>query len=400
MARKMSWASRRVTTRLEDMAYCLLGIFDVNMPLIYGEGRKAFLRLQQEIMKSTIDHSLFAWGKVVHETSERCSKDQVLGLEPIEWKPPEMRLQHMGLLAESPTYFKDCEAHTLPDSSSVFIENQRRHTPVPFMMDSGVSISLNVHGASRCFIDYWDEPRTVQLRTELIAILFCHSSQEARYFIGLPLRNWGDRGSYYRTPELVRVDISEIDVDPSKFEKTLVKMHVKAPVRVRLGHGDIVFRRMFTGLQTSRICCEGIKPRVGYQLLQMDKARQDAVWASAISDGSHSFSVTLRRSIDQRGLLCMEVSPFGPARHTATEIMVPIYHGTLTSHPDYHHVMASPFDSWAFCGRGRLRIFFKAQKMSVGVSAGEGEVDVVDIIIPTAEEDIQRMVDQWDPRTR
>ena len=39
----MSWASRRVTTRDEDIAYCLLGMFDVNMPLIYGEGEKAFI---------------------------------------------------------------------------------------------------------------------------------------------------------------------------------------------------------------------------------------------------------------------------------------------------------------------------------------------------------------------
>jgi hypothetical protein len=57
----MSWASKRETTRLEDAAYCLLGIFDVNLPLLYGEGDKAFLRLQEEILKNSMDHSLFAW---------------------------------------------------------------------------------------------------------------------------------------------------------------------------------------------------------------------------------------------------------------------------------------------------------------------------------------------------
>ena len=62
VANKMSWASGRRTTRIEDMAYCLLGIFDVNMPLLYGEGQKAFLRLQEEILRSSYDHSLFAWG--------------------------------------------------------------------------------------------------------------------------------------------------------------------------------------------------------------------------------------------------------------------------------------------------------------------------------------------------
>ncbi|RFU24402.1 hypothetical protein B7463_g11935, partial [Scytalidium lignicola] len=57
----MSWAAGRTTTRVEDMAYCLLGIFDVNMPLLYGEGQKAFVRLQEEIAKDYDDHSLLFW---------------------------------------------------------------------------------------------------------------------------------------------------------------------------------------------------------------------------------------------------------------------------------------------------------------------------------------------------
>src|ERR1700761_6199459 len=40
VAQKMSWAANRETTRVEDMAYCLLGIFDVNIQLLYGEGKK------------------------------------------------------------------------------------------------------------------------------------------------------------------------------------------------------------------------------------------------------------------------------------------------------------------------------------------------------------------------
>ncbi|KAI1203314.1 heterokaryon incompatibility protein-domain-containing protein [Nemania serpens] len=61
VAQRMSWAANRKTTRIEDMAYCLLGIFDIYMPMLYGEGEKAFIRLQEEIMKSIGDHSLFAW---------------------------------------------------------------------------------------------------------------------------------------------------------------------------------------------------------------------------------------------------------------------------------------------------------------------------------------------------
>ena len=59
---RLSWASNRVTTREEDMAYCLLGIVEVNMPLLYGEGAKAFLRLQEEILKFSDDLTILAWG--------------------------------------------------------------------------------------------------------------------------------------------------------------------------------------------------------------------------------------------------------------------------------------------------------------------------------------------------
>ncbi|KXJ96508.1 heterokaryon incompatibility protein-domain-containing protein [Microdochium bolleyi] len=58
-ALKMSWASNRYTTKVEDMAYCLLGIFDITMPLLYGEGAKAMIRLQELIFLQTEDYSLF-----------------------------------------------------------------------------------------------------------------------------------------------------------------------------------------------------------------------------------------------------------------------------------------------------------------------------------------------------
>ena len=64
IAQRMSWASKRKTTRPEDLSYCLMGLFNVNMPMIYGgdeEGDKTFLRLQEEIMKDSDDESLFGW---------------------------------------------------------------------------------------------------------------------------------------------------------------------------------------------------------------------------------------------------------------------------------------------------------------------------------------------------
>lgn len=61
VAERMSWAANRETKRKEDVAYSLLGIFNVNIPLLYGEGDRAFIRLQEEIMRVSDDQSLFAW---------------------------------------------------------------------------------------------------------------------------------------------------------------------------------------------------------------------------------------------------------------------------------------------------------------------------------------------------
>jgi len=84
VAQRMSWAANRQTTRAEDMAYCLLGIFGVQIPMLYGEGSKAFVRLQEEIIKESNDLSLFAWQTKV--TSQK----------------------HLGILALSPQDFSDC----------------------------------------------------------------------------------------------------------------------------------------------------------------------------------------------------------------------------------------------------------------------------------------------------
>ncbi|KAF2113268.1 heterokaryon incompatibility protein-domain-containing protein [Lophiotrema nucula] len=55
---RMSWATDRQTKREEDAAYCLLGIFDIHMPLLYGEGRKkSLMRLQREIEQSHRDET-------------------------------------------------------------------------------------------------------------------------------------------------------------------------------------------------------------------------------------------------------------------------------------------------------------------------------------------------------
>ncbi|KAI6038908.1 heterokaryon incompatibility protein-domain-containing protein [Pisolithus marmoratus] len=87
VAQIMSWAAQRKTKRMEDRAYSLMGLFGVNMPMLYGEGKNAFRRLQLEIIKETSDHSIFAWGTVPWNS----------------WMPRTGRV-----LAEDPRDFRGC----------------------------------------------------------------------------------------------------------------------------------------------------------------------------------------------------------------------------------------------------------------------------------------------------
>jgi hypothetical protein len=88
VAHRMMWASNRQTKYPEDKAYCLIGIFDISMPTIYGEGDKAFLRLQEEVSKSINDLSLFAWQSDEAHTTNN----------------------YRGILAKSPSEFSNAKA--------------------------------------------------------------------------------------------------------------------------------------------------------------------------------------------------------------------------------------------------------------------------------------------------
>ncbi|KAF1975941.1 hypothetical protein BU23DRAFT_631202 [Bimuria novae-zelandiae CBS 107.79] len=84
VAERMSWAAHRQTTREEDLAYCLFGIFNVNLSLLYGEGPKAFMRLQEDIVKNTMDLCLFAW----QEQSNKKPQTRTSGLRGIFARSP------------------------------------------------------------------------------------------------------------------------------------------------------------------------------------------------------------------------------------------------------------------------------------------------------------------------
>jgi Heterokaryon incompatibility protein (HET) len=118
VAVRMSWAAGRETTRPEDMAYCLLGLFDVHMAMLYGEGDKAFLRLQEEIIKVSIDMSIFAWTAL-----------------------PGHPQKYTGLLAQSPAQFRNAQnltpqQHTLFDVREFSITNRGIRFNIPAFWNS------------------------------------------------------------------------------------------------------------------------------------------------------------------------------------------------------------------------------------------------------------------------
>lgn len=136
----MSWASKRRTTRVEDKAYSLLGIFDVSLPLIYGEGKRAFMRLQEEIIKRSADHSIFAWDCLT------CTRDTLHSCEEI--------------LAESPADFtndniEECYQRVPGWTEPFEMTNFGLRMRIPLMKCK--DLPGNYHGVLNCCIQSRDK---------------------------------------------------------------------------------------------------------------------------------------------------------------------------------------------------------------------------------------------------
>ncbi|KAL1602619.1 hypothetical protein SLS60_006036 [Paraconiothyrium brasiliense] len=134
IAQRLSWAANRETTRKEDIAYCLLGICDIHMPILYGEGSRAFIRLQEEIIKRSNDLSIFA------------------ARQPDTSEEPDPLQRFRDLLAPSPKHFTHCAdvyyaSNDTYQSSAYAMTNRGLHFPEAYVhcdYDHGVyRIDLN-----------------------------------------------------------------------------------------------------------------------------------------------------------------------------------------------------------------------------------------------------------------
>ncbi|KAK3620609.1 hypothetical protein LTR56_023322 [Elasticomyces elasticus] len=125
VAERMSWASDRQTSREEDKAYCMLGLFGINMTLRYGEASNAFLRLQKKGFQRTGDESMFAW-----------STDGTY----CYW-PNGIQLGQKGLLAADPSCFSSA-------SNAVYLSNTGpSDLPVPNLAGQPTRANLDSEGS-------------------------------------------------------------------------------------------------------------------------------------------------------------------------------------------------------------------------------------------------------------
>ncbi|KAH7348423.1 heterokaryon incompatibility protein-domain-containing protein [Rhexocercosporidium sp. MPI-PUGE-AT-0058] len=152
---RISWVEDRETSKAEDIAYCLMGILDVYMPLQYGEGEsKAFERLQHALVKRTSSSSLLAWG---------LSFDQCISTGPDLWSIFPRSIKRQNILAQSPKRFSHQlvleSVATLRDRNKAWVHTNR-----------GLKVELMlVEKADWCIIA--DEKGTPQRHDLAIAIL-------------------------------------------------------------------------------------------------------------------------------------------------------------------------------------------------------------------------------------
>jgi hypothetical protein len=189
IAQRMSWASGRQTTRPEDKAYCLLGIFNVNMPLLYGEGgSRAFVRLQEEIMKNSDDQSLFVW-------------------EHPDWNfNANYKTEPAGILASDPSYFaRSRSVIPLPSSLERMPFNMTNKGLYIQLVTKQKELTSLVYAALDCARDYdfFERPR-ILLRPLSIEGEIFERMPKTEYWNIQDLDTYKPRTMYIRTEHLNR----------------------------------------------------------------------------------------------------------------------------------------------------------------------------------------------------
>lgn len=247
VAQRMSWAGSRNATRTEDIAYSLLGVFQVNMPLLYGEGQQAFLRLQEIILQRDQDQSLFAWS-----FQPRFIQDAQDG----------SFFQHQGLLAWSPKLFKNC-GKIVTLRQPVGLESEIRY------FSGGHHLEMTV-----LWFNYPLGP---------VGILPCRYTDQPEHLIGILLKAREQNGDNFPAPsnmhatDFVRYDngtflvhVSDYPLDSlsgpqtvhiyKRIDRQFNNVTLFPNPTVRDYHGTLTIRNLSTYLFHSQFPPEGTSP--------------------------------------------------------------------------------------------------------------------------------------------
>lgn len=187
VAQRMSWAAHRETKKVEDIAYCLLGLFGVTMGMIYGEREMAFFRLQEEIMKRTRDDSILAWGLDVNGQATNNKLDQ------------GQQVTAGRILAANPSAFAN--------SGHIVSRRQRAMSPTSLQISGGslrINLSLLPTSAGKT-----------------IGLLSCGPENDPQQAVGIPLAGMtSESADQYIRPsggQATLVPTSSLDAASYKF---------------------------------------------------------------------------------------------------------------------------------------------------------------------------------------
>ncbi|KAI1858007.1 hypothetical protein JX265_011037 [Neoarthrinium moseri] len=230
VAKKMSWAAGRETTRVEDIAYCLLGLFDVHMPMLYGEGAKAFVRLQEEILRESEDHSIFCW---------RAARDR--GPAP-----------YRGILADSPDEFR----------------GSQKVVPFPSLRAAGSSlITTTSRGVSLTSTVFWDAAREDRIVAQVG--LNCRWGDDFDSVIGIALVSHGGTDQYFRTSPTELMSLPSYGRQETIYVAKSVHLRQVTPIPKLNRQSAIYFSLLPRGSEAKAVYPDGAKYDKQLRLLEL-----------------------------------------------------------------------------------------------------------------------------------
>ena len=239
----MSWASGRTTKRPEDKSYSLLGLFDVHMSLIYGEGKNAFFRLQKAILDTSDHQSILAW----HQGSSNVDRSRIFARSTDDFVP----LWNAANLQLAPT---DRAGRRTPHAADV----------------EGLSIELDlVSIAPRTYVGLVNVPLWApdadlnnlivksKARTGIVVQRIDHEDRYTRVHHELSIR-------FYNVPDPIEIP------PPARYERRLIKLV-----------NSLKLREQVQLFQSPELCSFMVETRIEYttQLHNQEFYKQEGnVW--------------------------------------------------------------------------------------------------------------------------